>query len=332
MSLEHCITYERKWPTKRELPFTINHQDERIKLRRIKLTIPMNNEQSQNENNTSSSQEEVPNINLTGVKFIMPDRISNLLWFRWPKPLPKPIFDENGLYHPIKVLGKNLFQVRRTLCYGHSYKYSRRTHPVEDEIPDDINELFKVTSRLYDIKSNKITPMCLANDYRNCFEYISEHSDDEKQFGTLNDIICWVVGASRKLIIREKIGEKKNISILEFDLPEGLYIMSGKEFQKNYTHEIPREYESWFKTKFCKIVDKYLDYDELNYDDMSLGDDDEIADNAKMIKKAQWMSDNPKIMRKELKGKKIRGKNMNYDEAFDLWNQRRTSYTIRYFK
>lgn len=54
------------------------------------------------------------------------------------------------------------------------------------------------TSSIFELGSNGPN-MCLENDYDNGREYISEHSDDERQFGQLHDVFCWITGpASRK--------------------------------------------------------------------------------------------------------------------------------------
>lgn len=252
---------------------------------------------------------------IRGIEIRMPDKESSFVWLHWPKGIPRPVFDEAAEYHAVRVG----IQPRRTLCYEHAYKYSGRIHPVEEVTPDDIQRILDITTELYGAHNTKKygTPMCLANDYRNFYECINEHSDNEDQFGTLNDVICWVVGATRTLKIRDKPHDKKTKGereIISIELPEGIYIMRGRSFQQHYTHEFPRLYDGWFK-KFLSVADEWI------------GDSD-----MRFLEKAAWISRHPKRIKNEIKHEKVRGEDFNYDEAFDIWNQRRTSYTIRYFK
>ena len=86
--------------------------------------------------------------------------------------------------------------------------------------------------------------MCLLNVYQHGYHSISAHSDDERQMGESHNVYCWVIGDNpRKAIFKSK-DKTKSFTI---EIPEGLYIMSGKNFQKNFTHEFPKMYESTYK-------------------------------------------------------------------------------------
>ena len=123
--------------------------------------------------------------------------------------------------------------------------------------------------------------------------------------GTLKDVICWVDGATRRLIIRDKLTNK---CVLNIELPEGLYIMRGSSFQKEYTHEIPRAMDTTFNA-LVKLIE------EGNSDAIEGMEKNEIAD---------WLAANKKWVR--------RNTDKRLYNRYLKWNQIRVSYTIRYFK
>ena len=76
----------------------------------------------------------------------------------------------------------------------------------------------------------------LVNKYFSGEDYISAHSDDEKNLDNSGVVaISW--GATRKFRIRKK-GEK---GFQDFPMVSGSMLQMGGDFQKEFTHEIPPE-------------------------------------------------------------------------------------------
>lgn len=227
------------------------------------------------------------------VEFSFPDGISTLLWKPWdskqvqPERLP-------GTYQPITVYGKQVVMPRRTRCFGIAYHFSGQTHPLEPETPQSIIDLCNETQRIFDLPYPP--NMCLENDYDNGRECIGRHSDDESQFGTLNDVYCWVTGrASRLCIFREKTSKKIVLSIC---IPAGLYVMRGRQFQAHYTHEIPQCNEAVFKRVLATWPNIPAELDALG--------------------KAAWLKRHAIVAEKDR-------------SLWDEWCLERTSYTLRHF-
>jgi len=187
----------------------------------------------------------------------------SLLWMPWPSYISKPA-KVQGTYHDIQIMGKWMTQPRWTLCYGKAYHYSSVKHAMEAETPEDIQVLLDETNRLFSLPKGRGVNMCLRNVYKLAGRHgIGEHSDDEKSMGHLNDVFCWCVGAGL-LVLRAS--KKKGNTLLQSDpnsstpkareilrlvIPEGLYIMKGNHFQKEYTHEFPQQQGGLFK-RLCK--------------------------------------------------------------------------------
>jgi hypothetical protein len=140
-----------------------------------------------------------------------------------------PVFPRNADYENIKMGAMVLQQPRRTLNFGVSYLYSQTYHKLEESTPEDIQEIMDYTAAKYSNEDSASTAvMCLANKYQTGRHYISKHSDKEYQVSHIHDIICWVTGASRRVIIKSK---KDKVKLLELRMPQGIYIMKGDMFQ-----------------------------------------------------------------------------------------------------
>lgn len=216
---------------------------------------------------------------------------SRIIYFPWPDSVPIAKFPECTEYHKVS-LG---VQPRHTLCYEATYKYSGLLHPVEKVTPPDIKAIIEYTKKTYDIGDDVLT-MCLANRYTTDYHCIGKHSDDESQFCDIRDVVCWVTGKARRIIIRDK---KKNEIVLSIVIPQGVYIMRGDKFQSRYTHEIPRENVSLF-------------------DKLSVIAPNELS----KLEKADWLSEH---------ASKVKRKHPDLYERYKEWNQERCSYTIRFF-
>jgi hypothetical protein len=104
---------------------------------------------------------------------------SQLIWYKWPKTVPVPTFPTIADYHRVRTG----IQPRKTVCYGTSYNYSGLKHPLEKNVPNDIQNLINYTNIMYNINQKSDDPlpitMCLANLYPTYHHSISKHSDDE---------------------------------------------------------------------------------------------------------------------------------------------------------
>ena len=78
----------------------------------------------------------------------------------------------------------------------------------------------------------------LVNRYVDGSKYICAHSDDEAGCDKACGVVALSYGATRKFRIREKATKKKVQDVL---LVSGELVHMGGEFQREFTHEIPKE-------------------------------------------------------------------------------------------
>jgi alkylated DNA repair dioxygenase AlkB len=196
-------------------------------------------------------------------------------------------------YVKVKVPKQGLVnQPRKTLCYGHAYAYSGQTHPMEPETPPFIQKLYDVTNAMFNVQTN----MCLLNIYSTGYHSISAHSDAEKQMGELTDVYCWSIGAQRKAIFRNK----KTFEKFTIEIPEGLYVMRGPNFQRDFTHEFPKAHHDAFQKQFAPLCP---------------------LDGVSSLEKADWLFEHKEEILEKLRGTK-----------FQEWCRPRISWTLRQFK
>lgn len=169
-----------------------------------------------------------------------------LWWAPWPDQLEEPPLADGGHYRQCATPGGPKEMPRRTWCYGHSYAFSGQRHPVEAETPPQVSALYAWAGEACGPSpTGGAFNMDLCNYYPTGYHYISAHSDDERQFGSVHDVICFVTGpAARRIIIRDKASKR---ILLEGHLPAGVYCMVGRAFQKHYTHEFPRIHNALFE-------------------------------------------------------------------------------------
>lgn len=180
-------------------------------------------------------------------------------------------------YHEINV-GRIVRQPRRTFNFAvpsdgdskdfsqYSYRYSRTDHPVEPQTPAHVFQIKRIIGEIF---GENAVNMDLRNIYQHLIHSIGEHSDDEGDMQqNQKGVYCAVQGeASRTIVIRikkkctelmekaEKItNSKKGRAVLSIKIPCGLYVMAGN-FQDHWTHEIPKEMESFFG-KLCEFGEK----------------------------------------------------------------------------
>ena len=147
----------------------------------------------------------------------------------------KDVSDKLLVNPEIEVYGKRCYQHRSIGFFSDEslgYKYSRKfmkSQPLSSSLKDLLN----IINLKFNLNFNGI----LVNRYENGDDYISAHSDDEKGI-KVNDVISISWGQPRNFRIRDKNNKKiiANIPTLS-----GLIIHMGGEFQREFTHEIPKE-------------------------------------------------------------------------------------------
>lgn len=98
---------------------------------------------------------------------------------------------------------------------------------------------------LLDLKSHLETQLrsefnfCVVNWYMNGQDYVSAHQDNEPGIDQKTPIVSVSLGTTRKFRIRNK---KTRKITLEKRLKHGdIFVMGGRRFQKDYTHEIVKQ-------------------------------------------------------------------------------------------
>lgn len=223
---------------------------------------------------------------------------ATLLHTPWNAAWERPEIKPRPEYTFINISGKLIEQPRKTMCFGHSYTYSRQSHPMEPETPASISAFYGIVLKIFGIETN----MCLSNFYLHGYHSISAHSDDEKQMGKLHDVFCFVTGRTRRATFRNKATKEV---VLDLMLPEGLYVMKGENFQKLFTHEFPK----------CGDFGKYAPT--------------EIKGS---LARADWAFMHKERVIEQIRGEKKRAKTkMSRTDEFALWCQPRVSHTLRQF-
>lgn len=99
----------------------------------------------------------------------------------------------------------------------------------------------------------------LLNFYPDGEHYIGPHSDDESALSTGGKVVSLSLGSERTFRIRDKITKKIiKFSGKEISTKSGrLLVMSG-DFQKHYTHEIPKQ----SKIKYPRISLTFREHQE----------------------------------------------------------------------
>jgi hypothetical protein len=234
----------------------------------------------------------------------------SLWWCPWPEALEEPPLPATqGYYRKLQIYGKLLEMPRRTWCYGYAYSFSGQTHPVDPETPPQITALYAWANTACGVAPGDVGfNMDLCNHYPTGFHCINAHSDDERQFGSLHDVICFVTGpAERELVIRDK--HDKSV-VLRGPLPSGVYCMAGRDFQTHYTHEFPRLHNGLFD-KVLKSAPKWFGPERWPPGDVS---------NAH---RAEWLAEHGDEVLAHLDPKQA--------TKWHEWMQWRTSHTLRNF-
>ena len=136
---------------------------------------------------------------------------------------------------PIKMRGKTVHQQRDVGFISNEsigYYYSGQLAKSKPMKPNCL-KLIKLINERFGTKYNGI----LINRYNGGKNYISDHSDDEKNIDD-GGVIAISHGAVRKFRIRDKLTKK---IIMDIPTTSGSIIHMGGDFQKEFTHGIPVE-------------------------------------------------------------------------------------------
>jgi len=139
-----------------------------------------------------------------------------------------------------KLFGKEITFHRSIGFFTNSdkgYKFSGQTIKTGN-LCDVLQQLIDKVNAKLNIQSNGI----LVNVYNSGLDYISAHSDNEKELG-VNPTVAAITlnlphGQSRTFRIRDKTTKKIVLDVLT---THGQLLVMGGKFQANYTHEIPIE-------------------------------------------------------------------------------------------
>lgn len=140
----------------------------------------------------------------------------------------------------IRFMGNYYDMPRYQQSYGKDYKFSGVNHP---SLPIDMSNeyiqfLFGIAKRDTGLDYNGL----LINWYPDGQSYISPHSDDESNLVKDTSIYSFTLGGTRNFQIRKKseplvVHNKKTLDIL---LPNKSVCIMGGQFQKEFTHGIPK--------------------------------------------------------------------------------------------
>ena len=125
---------------------------------------------------------------------------------------------------------------REIASFGCSYQYGGKYHsaiPFPTEGP-----LFEIREQLSQEIEGIREMSCLATLYRNGYNHIPWHQDDEEQICQDSDIVCVSLGSPRTLHIRSLSGAK-----VTFTHPQshGTGYLFSRACQQNWEHCIPKE-------------------------------------------------------------------------------------------
>jgi alkylated DNA repair dioxygenase AlkB len=150
------------------------------------------------------------------------------------KPLHKPI---------LNIYGKKIEAPRYFQNYGADYYFSGKLHS-GTPVPIILQPYLDYVNKLENKLENKFNNV-LVNFYEDNNQYISYHSDNEKNIKKNSNIYCFSFGAERMFYIKNN--ETKLVQ--KYKLLNNSCIIMGNSFQKYYTHSIP---------KTSKIFDKRI--------------------------------------------------------------------------
>jgi alkylated DNA repair dioxygenase AlkB len=201
------------------------------------LPILINNEISVNIIEKPINQVSI-SLNIKNKTTLLETKTSSLIIYQFDEidKFSKQLWKLPLIEKPVIVLyGKEVRQGRDVNFFSDDsvgYKYSGK---IMNALPltDELKTILSMVNNKFNDRFNGI----LVNCYRTGLDCIGAHSDDEKSLGD-SGVISLSLGATRKFRIRDKITKK---IVLDFPISHGCLIHMNGEFQKEFTHEIPKE-------------------------------------------------------------------------------------------
>ncbi len=144
--------------------------------------------------------------------------------------------DINWQQDKIRIFGEEVNLPRLTAWYGDSgksYTYSGITMN-----PDlwSLN-LLAIKERIEETVQVNFNSV-LANLYRNGQDYVSWHSDDEKELGKNPTIASVSFGATRRFLLRHKLN--KSLETVDLSLGHGSLLIMKGSIQHYWKHQVPK--------------------------------------------------------------------------------------------
>lgn len=159
--------------------------------------------------------------------------------FTFQPLVKKCIKDVKSLLHnkpPIIIFGKVCNQQRDVGFFSNEsagYNYSKQMMPAQP-LTYNLDRLIIRVNELLNTTFNAI----LINRYNDANDYISAHSDDERYLSSDSIVAAISYGGERTFRIRNKNTKEIILDVLTNN--RKILVMDGN-FQKIYTHEIPKE-------------------------------------------------------------------------------------------
>jgi alkylated DNA repair dioxygenase AlkB len=169
--------------------------------------------------------------------YLLENNINHWKSIDWKNKNPNEVQWENIKWRldSIQMFGKLIPQPRFTAWYGDEgkqYKYSGLTMQ-----PQPWNEgLLALKTKIESVSTTRFNSV-LLNWYRDGQDYMSWHTDDERELGR-NPIIASVnFGASRRFLLRRNSNPNEKI---EIPLHHGTFLLMRGETQHFWQHSLPK--------------------------------------------------------------------------------------------
>lgn len=139
-----------------------------------------------------------------------------------------------------QMYGKTKQMHRWNQSYGRSYAFSGQVaRAAEGETPEIVQRCMGIANSHESLQgSEHAFNMSLVNWYKDGMDYISFHSDDERQLIAREPIVCFSFGAARKFRLVPKEGVEGGVKADLF-LEDGSMIVMGGRCQETHKHSIP---------------------------------------------------------------------------------------------
>lgn len=146
------------------------------------------------------------------------------------------------------MFGKEYIFPRSMAMFGNSYPFSGQVIDAEDEMDEVVDQCIEIANNLFGTGFDS----ALVNVYKNGDQYISQHSDDERNHTNGSPICTFSFGVTRHMHICGKIPtnikidknnkRRRTFPRWKYPLEHGsCAIMEGSDFQNKYTHGIPKK-------------------------------------------------------------------------------------------